>query len=550
MESVDIAALKDTLLQYCPEDILTAGLNAAQDYTKYQQDPVGFAKDVLDITVTGDVAEMLESVRDNRITVCRSATGTGKSHGASVASSWFYKAFPDSRVYTTANPYENQKILWGELSSIIEHNKNLFSNDKVTGFNVERSSKDFITALTVPTTGTDTVKEGKFSGKHHKHMLFIVDEGDTVPDFAYRGIDGCMSGGLIVRLLILYNPRHEAGEPYRLEREGAANVIHLSAFSHPNVTSGEEIIPGAVNRPTTVQRINEWCRPLVAGEERTSDCFSLPGFLVGSTASYKSGKGVYSPLKAGVYMVTEPAFHYMVLGQFPPQPARQLISREWVNRARARYDVYVSEHGLKPPFGVRPVLGADIAEFGTDKNVSCLRYGGFVPPMTDWGGVDTLVTADRLASEYNQFGVLIAYIDATGVGTGVAPAMNRLGCTATGVKVAKKPTEECEMGAFAQLRDQLWWACREWLKTDLSSMLPPDEELIQELLTPTYGIANGVIKIMPKNPPSGRQSGAGTGVVCMRDLLKRSPDRAEALIMTFFPETGESLYGDLGSVFH
>ena len=48
------------------------------------------------------------------------------------------------------------------------------------------SKKDFITALSVPTTGTEEVKEGKFSGKHYDHMLFIVDEGDTVPGVQAR----------------------------------------------------------------------------------------------------------------------------------------------------------------------------------------------------------------------------------------------------------------------------------------------------------------------------------------------------------------------------
>ena len=113
-----------------------------EDYTKYQQDPVGFAKDVLDIEVTEDVATMLESVRDNRITIGRSATGTGKSHGASVAATWFYKSFPDSRVYTVANPYENQKILWGELSHLTGTHPDLFAEDKIVTFNVERSARD------------------------------------------------------------------------------------------------------------------------------------------------------------------------------------------------------------------------------------------------------------------------------------------------------------------------------------------------------------------------------------------------------------------------
>lgn len=492
------------------------------NYAGYQNDPVGFIKDVLDINLTPDISKMAESVRDNRVTVARSATGTGKSHGASAISVWFYKCFPQSRVYTTANPYENQKILWGELIAMA--GRKLFETDKITTMHIERSAKDFITALTVPTTGTEEVREGKFSGKHHKNMLFVVDEGDTVPDFAYRGIEGCMSGGH-VRLLILFNPRYEAGTPYRHERERTAHIIHLNAFNHPNVLTGENLIPGAVDREVTVQRINDWCRPLAKGEATSINTFELPSFLEGATAQKKGVNEEYPPLAGGHYFINEPAFWYMVLGEYSPQPERQLISREWVDNARTRYDVYVAKYGETPPEGVKPILGADIAEFGRDANVRCARYGGFIGRLKKWTGVDTDRTADILIADHKDLGASVSYVDATGIGAGVAPKMRRNHCTAIGVKVAERPTVECELGRFAQLRDQLYWSYREWLRTDPGAMLPPDERLIQQSLTPTYEITNGRVKIMPKNPSEGK--------VCMRDLLKSSPDELDAVVMTF-----------------
>jgi len=52
-------------------------------------------------------------------------------------------------------------------------------------------------------------------------------------------------------------------------------------------------------------------------------------------------------------------------------------------------------------------------------------------------------------------------------------------------------------------------------------MLPPDEMLIEELAIPTYEVTNGKIKVMKKET--------------MRELLKRSPDRADSLCLTFAP---------------
>jgi hypothetical protein len=97
--------------------------------------------------------------------------------------------------------------------------------------------------------------------------------------------------------------------------------------------------------------------------------------------------------------------------------------------------------------------------------------------------------------------------------------MQRNGCSARPVKVASAPTKKSEMGEFYILRDQLWWACREWLRADPGAMLPPDEALIEELLCPTYEVVNGKIRIMKKST--------------IRELLKRSCDRADALCLTF-----------------
>jgi len=215
----------------------------------------------------------------------------------------------------------------------------------------------------------------------------------------------------------------------------------------------------------------------------------------------------------------EPAFSYMVLGRYPAQGTNQLISREWISAARARWALYVSQYGEIPPAGVQALMGLDVAEFGTDSNVAIFRYGGYVARPDAWGGVDTVVTGDRAAEEYRAKNARHANVDGTGLGAGVAPQMQRLGCSAHSVKVASSPTEASEMGEFKILRDQLCWACREWLRTDTGAMLPPDEMLIEELSAFTYEAKGGKIHVVSTE--------------VLRELLKRSPDRAMALIMTF-----------------
>jgi len=95
------------------------------------------------------------------------------------------------------------------------------------------------------------------------------------------------------------------------------------------------------------------------------------------------------------------------------------------------------------------------------------------------------------------------------------------------VMVAERATRETDLGQFGLLRDQIWWMTREWLRADPFAMLPPDELLIEELLCPTYVIEAGRIHIMPKK--------------IMKENIKRSPDRAESLILTFAEDVAEKL---------
>lgn len=469
---------------------------------------------------TSEVKTLMESVRDNAVTIAKSANATGKTHGAARVAVWWYKSFPECQVYTAAAPPEAnlKKLLWGEIGSITENHPEVFKSDNIKSLHIERSAQTFISGVTIPMSGSESQREAKFSGKHSPHLLFIIDEGDAVPDEVYKGIESCMSGGH-ARLLVMFNPRAQVGEAYRMERDKRAHIVHLSAFNHPNVITGKDIIPGAVTRETTVRRINEWCRPLAENENVDAECFELPGYLVGSTAMSHAGFR-YPPLQGGHFKIMEPAFSYMVLGQYPSQAPTQLISQVWITEARSRWDIYVAQNGETPPVGGTGVMGLDIGEFAIDANAACFRYGGYVEKIITWSGMDLVETGDRAGEEFKSRNLISLSVDGTGIGAGVAPQLKRNGIMANSVKVASSPTEKTELGEFQILRDQLWWSAREWLRTDPSAMLPPDPLLVEELQTPTYEVLNGKIRVMKK--------------ITIRELIKRSPDRADALCLTFY----------------
>jgi len=496
------------------------GDSCGQDFSIYREDPEGFIREVLGEILTPDMVELINAVRDNQVTIAKSGNAVGKTFIAARLAIWWLLCFTDCQIYTCAAPPEGnlRRLLWGEIGSLIEKHPALFENIETKTLHVSKSAISFLTGVSIPSSGTASQKEARFSGKHSPALFFIADEADGIPDEVYKGIESCMSGGH-ARLLCMFNPRAEMGHIYRLEREGRAKVVELNALKHPNVLTGENRIPGAVTRDVTVRRINQWCRLLTAKEQPDTCCFQLPAFLTGTVATDQAGR-TFPPLQAGWYKIMEPAFSYMVLGQYPAQASTQLISREWIDRARTRWDLYVAEHGEIPPIGTSAIMGQDVGEFGTDANVSCFRYGGYVERLVSWSGVDTIITGNRATEEYKARGVRFCNVDATGVGAGVAPHMKGLGCRANAVKVAASPSERTDLGEFKNLRSQLWWSCREWLRTDQGAMLPPDELLLEELAIPTYDAHTGKVEVMQKNT--------------MRELLKRSPDRADALCLTFY----------------
>lgn len=529
-------ALKKRALEALKREAAEIALQRIQEqerkrnpYEKYQDDPLGFCQDVLGETFTPDVEKVVNSVRDNVVTIARSANSVGKSHAAARIALWFYLCFPDAKVFTTAAPpLKNLKnILWGEIGGVVMRQADLFADHTLTTLRIKRNDESFLDGIAIPTSGSEAERESKFSGKHAPHMLFIVDEADAVPAEVYRGIESCMSGGH-VRLLLMFNPKHKAGPVYLKERNREGHVVPLSAFNHPNVITGLNLIPGAVDRETTLRRMNEWTRSLFEEETPDHECYQVPAFLVGETARSLAGE-LYPPMEAGYRKVQNPAFFYMVLGLYPAQAEGALISEVWIEAARRRYDEHVGRLGERSSAGAAPVLGMDAAEKGGDWNAVALRYSdGFVAPLTVWRGLDGHQNANRLLRICQEVRPEIALTDGDGVGSSLAPTLNAQGrphgIIARGVKAAQSPTPHIhtELGEFRYMRDQLWWALREWLRTAEDAMLPPDETLLEELRVPTYHVnAHGYIEVMKKDE--------------MRKLLRRSPDRADALCLTFAP---------------
>lgn len=553
---------------YGKEEILKT-LTGDNGYVKYQNDPVGFIKDVLGVkNLPQNIAAIAESVRDNRVTIAQSCTGAGKTFCSSALALWMYKCFPGSQVIMTAAPPELnlKEKLWGELSDLILRNKKVFKNDKKNALRISdqidfdkeiedgESSKHAIFGRVIPAAGDKEARKASFSGFHAPYQLFILDEADAIPDEIFIAIEGCMSGSF-ARLLCTFNPKRKSGEVYQRIKNGNANVIVLSAFDHPNVITGEDIIPnGPVSRQQTVCRIHDWTEPIREGEEIDTSCFKVPDFLVGCVVEDDAGNKK-QPLPGGWRKIHQPQFSYIVLGQYPPQGASQLINETWIDRAVMRWEAYVAANGKNVSNNIKPMIGVDVADEGIDFCCACVKYGGFVKEFVRWRGIDTDLSATKIASLYSDVDAFVALVESDGIGAAIPPKLSRdwywycESCNKTFYdnKIFQCPTcqkdlirkvfnskklyvsqpseKKCSMGKFDKMRDQLWWAVREWLEKDPGAMLPDIKDLREELLAPDFyeNVSNGRLKVTDKKE--------------LRKRLGRSPDYADSLIMTFWDQS-------------
>jgi hypothetical protein len=87
---------------------------------------------------------------------------------------------------------------------------------------------------------------------------------------------------------------------------------------------------------------------------------------------------------------------------------------------------------------------------------------------------------------------------------------------ARGVNVAESPSLA---GRYQRLRDELWFACREWFEAK-DCKIPEQEELIHELTSLRFKVLS-----------SGKFKAEGKDEMKRRGL--RSPDLADSFVLTF-----------------
>jgi len=231
-----------------------------------------------------------------------------------------------------------------------------------------------------------------------------------------------------------------------------------------------------------------------------------PDFIAEKVAEYGEGTNDY---------------RVRVLGEFPLAEKDAIIPYDLLQNAIAR--------DVEPTIS-RAIWGVDVARQGDDRSVLVSRRGNIVEGREEWKHLDNMQLAGRIKARWDSTTLLdrptAICVDAIGFGAGVADRLRELGLPALAINVAESPAFG---DTYLNLKAELWFKARDWFEQRACS-LRGDAVLAAEL-----GWAKKDYTSAGKTKVEGKKD--------VRKRTKKSPDIADAFIMTFAADAGSALFG-------
>ena len=422
-------------------------------------DPALFVETVLQATPQKWQRDALDAIATNDRVAIKSGHGVGKTAFESWVVLWWLMTHYPCKVAVTANSaHQLSDVLWTEIDrwarNMPQAFKDLleFKSDKIS---LKGATDSFAVARTSRRENPESL-----AGFHSPHMLFVVEEASGVPNVIFETASGALSTPG-AKIIMCGNPTRSDGYFY--------DAFH-----------GDR---------------EKWHCITVSCEEGE---YVDPKFIAEMADKYGAESNV---------------FKVRVLGEFPTQSDDVLLPLHLIEDAVTR-DV---EAGPTTPV----VWGLDVARFGGDRSALAKRQGNvLVEPIKTWQNKDLMELAGIVLSEYDAVPYSMRpqaiYIDAIGLGAGLADRLRELDMPAVAVSVSETASLK---DRFNRLRDELFWSCREWFEAR-DCHIPDDGTLMAELSGIRYKyLSTGKLKVESKDE--------------MKRRGQRSPDVADAFVLTF-----------------
>lgn len=448
---------------------LELSLAAESQRERYQRDPVAYCREVLRFEPWSKQREILESVRDHPRTAVRSSHGIGKTAIAARAALWFLTMHEGSKVITTAPTWAQVETQLWREIAVAYEAAAGKIGGKLSATRLDLGPDWFA-------IGWSTDKPERFQGQHAEHLLLIADESSGVDDAIFEAAQGFFTASDGARLLLIGNPTMLSGEFYNAfhTRRAAYTLLAISTFDTPAFT-GEPVSQETLRHLPTAQWVDDMRE---------------------------------------LYQEGTPFWDVRVLGEFPSTADDTVIALGSLEAAQRR---------VREP-SAPVVIGCDVARFGSDETVIALRNGDHVRIVKTFTGRDTMQTVGEILRVARQTKVdardiARIVIDDPGVGGGVTDRLRELRNEGSlgSIQVIAFNGAERSRGDYPNRRSELWFEFADRLdEIDLD----PDERLAADLVSPLYDLdSRGRRVVEPKAETKKR--------------LRRSPDRADAVLLTF-----------------
>lgn len=342
----------------------------------YRTHPDEWVKDRIGGHLWSKQAEIALSVVANKRTAVKSSNGVGKSFLAAILACWWIDTHPIGRalVITTAPTFiQISRILWRYIRRLHQEN-NLYGTVNLTN---EWKSPDG-TLMGFGRKPNDDDISG-FQGYHEDYILVIADEAGGISETLYTGFEAITTNDE-ARLLAIGNPDNRGTEFHKTfsTPDNIWTKFTISAFDTPVFTG--EAVPDEIRRGLTSK---QWV------EDRAQD-----------------------------WGTDSPRYQAKVMGEFPDQSENTLFSQTVLARG---YDteLFIDSEST-------PILGVDIARYGSDFSTCYSYHDGVLRFIKKWSMTDTVESAEIIRDIAFETGAREVRVDGVGIGAGVWDNLQRM----------------------------------------------------------------------------------------------------------------------------
>ena len=360
----------------------------------YASDPQAWLHDVLGKRWYSKQEEIVDSFLHSTRTAVKSANGCGKSAVVADLITWLIATRePKETLCIISAPTlsQIQKVIFAYLKA----NKGLAS---ARGLPVPGRITETLDWKLDTEYGQEFLAFGKrpsdqdivssFQGTRKLNTFVFLDEAGGLPPEMFTAAESVMTS-MGSKILAIGNPDRRGTEFHRIFTDPKLmqdwSLHTISAFDLPTFTD-EVVYPTPGEQEALLKGLTsvEW----VEHKKRAWG---------DDSARYKS----------------------KVLGDFPDEADNTFFPQVTIDKG---FDTVIEDDEA-----IRPVLGLDVARFGSDENVLYMNRGGRIRLVDKWSKLDLIETARKVHAHAQRVMADVVNIDVNGVGGGVVDALARLG---------------------------------------------------------------------------------------------------------------------------